>query len=224
MSLWFSKKLDRKDRFHSIHKDTFRKKINPSNIGNCKAIKVMCRVAINEVSTIGGVLLAATKLRMVLIQFTAARRKNCDGVSQSQSVLCNWTMEDYWPVQRHEDQGVDGDKDGDDDEVLDCGAPQGSKGPDRGESVVCCCEGNTEQYEQQIRQLKILKLSIVQSDFCHKKTSQVWSQLLLLVHVTRCIQGIVTKCHIHRVFQHIDICRKITKNCFAYSKEIGLLE
>ena len=166
--------------------------------------------------------MTGTKLRMVLIQFTAARRKNCDGVSQS--VLCNWTMEHYWPVQRHEDQGVDGVKDGDDDEVLDCGAPQGSKGPDRGESVVCSCERNTEQYEQQIRQLKILKLSIVQSDFCHEKTSQVWSQLLLLVHVTRCIQGIVTKCHIHRVFQHIDKCRKITKNCFAYSKEIGLLE
>ena len=48
------------------------------------------------------------------------------------------------PVQGHEDQGVDGDQHGDDDQVLDGGAPQVTKRPDRSKGIVSGSEGHAE--------------------------------------------------------------------------------
>ena len=64
-----------------------------------------------------------------------------------------WHCDTVRPVERHEDEGVDADEDGDDDEVLHRGAPQPTKGPDWGEGVVRGREGNTEQDEEEIWQL-----------------------------------------------------------------------
>ena len=57
------------------------------------------------------------------------------------------------PVQGHEDQRVNGQKNGDNDEVLNWGTPEGTKWPNWGESVVSSSERDTEKNEQEIREL-----------------------------------------------------------------------
>ena len=65
------------------------------------------------------------------------------------------SIEDAAPVEGHEDEGVDGDEDGDDDEVLHAGAPQRPERPHGGERVVGRGEGDAEQDEQQVRHLNM---------------------------------------------------------------------
>ena len=57
-------------------------------------------------------------------------------------------------VQSHQYQGVDGDKSrGHDEELIDL-APEVTKWPGRGEGIVSSCEGNTDNYEQDVSNLQ----------------------------------------------------------------------